>query len=52
MLLGAVESGVVAAAFGAVLSVVSGGVMTLLVVALVGALSRPLREWENEEHGV
>ena len=49
--LGAVESGVAAAALGTVFSVVSGGAMTLLVVAVIGGVSVSLREWKKEERG-
>ncbi len=45
--LGAVESGWTAAWFGAVPSVVGGGVATILVVAGFAAWSRSLREWEQ-----
>ncbi|MEO7653519.1 MAG: hypothetical protein ABIZ80_23925, partial [Bryobacteraceae bacterium] len=47
--LGAVESGLAAAAFGAVFSVVGGGVMTLLVVAIIGGFSTSLSGWRTDE---
>jgi len=44
--LGAVESGWTASWFGAVVSVVAGGIATVMVVAGFAA-SKPLREWEQ-----
>jgi len=44
---GAVESGWTAAWFGAVTSVVGGGVATLLVVAICAGLSPQLRRWRQ-----
>lgn len=44
---GAVESGLTAQWFGTVPSVIVGGVATILVVIVVGVLSRSLREWEH-----
>lgn len=44
---GAVESGWTAAWFGAMTSVVGGGVATLVVVALCAALSPQLRNWKQ-----
>ena len=45
--LGAVESGWTAEWFGAVRSVVGGGIATVVIVGLCAALSRPLRDWEQ-----
>jgi hypothetical protein len=42
--IGAFESGVAARVMGVVPSVIFGGVMTLVVIAVVSAWSRPLRE--------
>jgi MFS family permease len=42
--IGAFESGVAARLLGVVPSVIFGGVMTLVVIAVIGAWSRPLRE--------
>lgn len=42
--LGAVESGLAAKLFGTVPSVIAGGIITLLVVAVVAAKNTPLRE--------
>ncbi len=44
---GAVESGWTAAWFGAVTSVVGGGIATILVVAICAALSPQLRNWKQ-----
>ena len=44
---GAVESGVTAQWFGTVPSVVIGGAATIVVVAVIGFLSRSLRDWEG-----
>jgi MFS family permease len=44
---GAVESGVAAQWFGTVPSVVIGGAATLVVVGVIGLLSRHLREWQH-----
>jgi MFS family permease len=44
---GAVESGVAANMMGTVPSVAFGGIMTIIVVALIGWGSRSLREWRN-----
>ena len=44
---GAVESGVTAQWFGTVPSVVIGGAATIVVVAVIGFLSRSLRNWEG-----
>ena len=41
--IGAFESGVAARLLGTVPSVIFGGVMTLVVVAVVSSVSRPLR---------
>jgi hypothetical protein len=45
--LGAVESGLTAAWFGAVGSVVGGGAATLLIVAVFAGRARRLREWRQ-----
>jgi MFS family permease len=45
--LGAVESGVTAHWFGAVGSVVGGGIATLLIVASFGAFAKRLRSWRQ-----
>jgi MFS family permease len=45
--LGAVESGWTAAWFGAVASVVGGGLATIVVVGICAAISKPLREWRQ-----
>jgi MFS family permease len=45
--LGAVESGLTAQWFGAVPSVVGGGLATLLIVAGFGARAKRLREWRQ-----
>lgn len=45
--LGAVESGWTAAWFGAVPSVVGGGMATIMIVAAVAVISIPLRNWEQ-----
>ena len=44
---GAVESGWTAAWFGAVTSVVGGGIATILVVAICAAVSPQLRNWKQ-----
>lgn len=44
---GAVESGVAASLMGTVPSVVFGGVMTIVVVVILGWMSRSMREWRN-----
>jgi hypothetical protein len=44
---GAVESGVAANLMGTVPSVVFGGAMTIVVVIIIGYLSRSLWEWRN-----
>ncbi len=44
---GAVESGVAAELMGVVPSVVFGGVMTIVIVAGIGWMSRSLREWKE-----
>jgi len=44
---GAVESGVAAQWLGTVPSVVFGGAATLLVVGVIGLLSKQLREWQH-----
>ena len=44
---GAVESGIAADLMGTVPSVVFGGVMTIVVVALIGYFSRSLWKWRN-----
>jgi MFS family permease len=44
---GAVESGLAAQWLGTVPSVVFGGAATIVVVALIGWLSRSLREWQH-----
>lgn len=44
---GAVESGWTAAWFGAVWSVVGGGIATIAVVAICAAVSVPLRRWKQ-----
>ena len=44
---GAVESGVAADLMGTVPSVVFGGVMTIVVVVLIGYFSRSLWKWRN-----
>jgi MFS family permease len=44
---GAVESGVAAQWFGTVPSVVFGGAATLVVVGVIGLLSKRLREWQH-----
>jgi hypothetical protein len=48
--IGAFESGVAARILGVVPSVIFGGVMTLIVIAVIAAWSRPLREMK-EIHG-
>jgi MFS family permease len=52
--LGALESGIAARLFGAPLAVILGGTVTLLVVAIMGAKNKPLRELDLthdiEEH--
>jgi hypothetical protein len=42
---GAVESGVAASLMGTVPSVVFGGAMTIVVVVILGWISRSMREW-------
>jgi len=44
---GAVESGVAAQWLGTVPSVVFGGAATLVVVGVIGLLSKRLREWQH-----
>ncbi|MEO8098913.1 MAG: MFS transporter [Acidobacteriota bacterium] len=44
---GAVESGVAASLLGTVPSVVFGGMMTIVIVALIGWRATSLREWRN-----
>jgi MFS family permease len=44
---GAVESGLAAAWLGTVPSVIWGGVATIVVVVVIGAMSRSLREWRQ-----
>jgi len=44
---GAVESGIAAQWLGTVPSVVFGGAATLLVVGVIGLLSKQLREWQH-----
>jgi MFS family permease len=44
---GAVESGVAATLLGVVPSVIFGGVMTIVVVAVIAWASKELREWRN-----
>lgn len=52
--LGALESGIAARLFGAPLAVILGGTVTLVVVAIMGAKNKPLRELDLthdiEEH--
>lgn len=47
--LGALESGIAARIFGAPLAVVLGGTVTLIVVAVIGAKNRPLRELDLQQ---
>lgn len=47
--LGAVESGLTAAWFGAIMSVAAGGAMTILIVAAAWMLSPQLRRWREGE---
>ena len=44
---GAVESGLAAAWLGTVPSVVWGGIATIVVVGLIGTMSRSLRTWKQ-----
>jgi MFS family permease len=44
---GAVESGVAAQWLGTVPSVVFGGTATIVVVAVIGLVSKRLREWQH-----
>lgn len=44
---GAVESGLTAEWFGTVPAVITGGIATIVVVALIAALSKSLREWQQ-----
>lgn len=52
--LGALESGIAARIFGAPLAVMLGGTVTLIIVAIIGAKNKPLRELDLtkdiEEH--
>lgn len=52
--LGALESGIAARIFGAPLAVMLGGTVTLIIVAIIGANNKPLRELDLtkdiEEH--
>lgn len=47
--LGEVEAGCVAALFGASISVVSGGLVTIAIVALIAWRARSLREYDQRE---
>lgn len=44
---GAVESGWTAAWFGAVVSIVGGGMITIAIVAICAIISVPLRNWRQ-----
>ena len=47
--LGALESGIAAKIFGAPLAVMLGGTVTLIVVLIIGAKNKPLRELDLQQ---
>lgn len=47
--LGALESGIAARIFGAPLAVVLGGIVTLIIVAVMGVKNKPLRELDLQQ---